>query len=376
MNHKNILTRAWHILWTYKTLWVFGILLALTTSTFTNRVFQFGDNSRRIEKGETGEKTPFLGESFQDEIQDIRDELNLFFNETVPEEFTRTMVTIAILVGCFLLIFILIRILLRYVSEVAIIQLANDYEATGKTYTWREGFKFGWSRTAWQLFLIDLMVNIPVFIAFVLLFTLILAPFFLWSTGVTTLALFGSVLSIGLFVLGIFLVIIVSAGLGLLKSFFRRACVLDRNNGMNAIRKGFSVVRNNLIDVLLMWLIIVGINIGFGIAIIPIVILMVIVALILAGMFGLTAGGITSIFASGTMPIVVGAIVGSPVFFLVLITPLAFLRGLKETYTSTSWTLTYRELEDLAMIGPNQSELPFDPMEDDPKGADPIPSGD
>ena len=376
MNHKNILTRAWHILWTYKTLWVFGILLALTTSTFTDRVFQFGDNSRRIEQGETGEKTPFLGESFQDEIQDIRDELILFFNEIVPEELTRTMVTIAILVGCFLLIFILIRILLRYVSEVAIIQLANDYEATGKTYTWREGFKFGWSRTAWQLFLIDLMVNIPVFIAFVLLFTLILAPFFLWSTGVTTLALFGSVLSIGLFVLGIFLVIIVSAGLGLLKSFFRRACVLDRNYGMNAIRKGFAVVRNNLIDVLLMWLIIVGINIGFGIAIIPIVILMVIVALILAGMFGLTAGGITSIFASGTMPIVVGAIVGSPVFFLVLITPLAFLRGLKETYTSTSWTLTYRELEDLAMIEPNQSELPFDPMEDDPKGADPIPSGD
>ena len=32
MNHIQILKRAWTILWSYKTLWVFGILFALTTA--------------------------------------------------------------------------------------------------------------------------------------------------------------------------------------------------------------------------------------------------------------------------------------------------------------------------------------------------------
>lgn len=33
MNHQQILKRAWHILWNYRAIWVFGILLALTTAS-------------------------------------------------------------------------------------------------------------------------------------------------------------------------------------------------------------------------------------------------------------------------------------------------------------------------------------------------------
>ena len=31
MNHTQILKRSWKILWSYKTLWIFGILLALVS---------------------------------------------------------------------------------------------------------------------------------------------------------------------------------------------------------------------------------------------------------------------------------------------------------------------------------------------------------
>ena len=31
MNHKNVLKKAWQVLWRYKALWLFGVLLALTS---------------------------------------------------------------------------------------------------------------------------------------------------------------------------------------------------------------------------------------------------------------------------------------------------------------------------------------------------------
>jgi hypothetical protein len=32
MDHTKILKRAWHILWSYRVLWIFGIILALTAT--------------------------------------------------------------------------------------------------------------------------------------------------------------------------------------------------------------------------------------------------------------------------------------------------------------------------------------------------------
>jgi len=33
MKHAQILKRSWEILWSYKALWIFGIILALTTAS-------------------------------------------------------------------------------------------------------------------------------------------------------------------------------------------------------------------------------------------------------------------------------------------------------------------------------------------------------
>ena len=46
MSHKNVLKRAWEILWQYKALWVFGLILALTTASYSpqsNYQFNRGD---------------------------------------------------------------------------------------------------------------------------------------------------------------------------------------------------------------------------------------------------------------------------------------------------------------------------------------------
>ncbi len=349
MNHKDILSRAWKLLWNYKVLWVFGIILALTTSSGGDRVWQSSDNSRHVDSESVPSES---GKEFFEGLKVFDKELEKLFTEVIPEEVTATVITISILVGCVIILLIIASTFLRYISETALIKLVDEYEATGEKRTWKEGFKIGWSRTAWKLFLIDLSIFIPVFLVIILLLVLIAAPNFLWMTDNMPAGIFGSVVSMGLFVGFIFLIIIVAAGLSLLMHFFRRVCALEGLGVRDSIRAGSKLVRHNLKDVGLMWLIMIGVNLGFGIALIPIVFLLVITGGIIGGLLGLTAGGLTSLFASGEVPIIVGAIVGSPIFLLILIAPLAFIGGLKETFVSNTWTLTYRELKIFESLNP------------------------
>jgi hypothetical protein len=356
MNHKDILTRAWKLLWNYKVLWVFGIILALTTSSGGDRMWQSSNNSRNGDN--QSESTPSEGE-FKEFFEDFEQNFEKEFSNVIPAEVSTAVITISILVGCVILFLIITSVILRYISETALIKLVDEYEITGEKRTWKEGFKIGWSRTAWKLFLIDLAIGVPIFLGFVLLLALIAAPNFLWMTDNMAAGIFGSAISMGLFVGLIFLVIIVAAGLSLLTHFFRRVCALEDFGVRASIRSGFQLVRRNIKDVGLMWLIMIGVNLGFGIALIPIVFLLVITAGIIGGLLGLTAGGLTSLFASGEVPIIVGAIVGSPIFLLILIAPLAFIGGLKETFVSNTWTLTYRELQILESLSPEiEAEYP------------------
>ena len=84
-----------------------------------------------------------------------------------------------------------------------------------------------------------------------------------------------------------------------------------------------------------------------GIALIPVAFLLVVIAALIGGVMGLTVGGVSSIFAGDIQSLVAGLVAGVPIFILFIIAPLAFLSGLKETYISTSWTLSYREIRAL-----------------------------
>ena len=51
MDPIKILKRSWHILWSYRALWVFGLILALAGAGSTGRVgnnssYQFNENDR------------------------------------------------------------------------------------------------------------------------------------------------------------------------------------------------------------------------------------------------------------------------------------------------------------------------------------------
>lgn len=365
MKHKEILERAWKILWSYRVLWVFGIILALTTNSSSNN-FNWNNSSQNNSQSREDfslEAGDDLQEGFSQWVEDTVEAGEEFFGENlqVSDEWAQAALMVAIIGGCFFLILIIVGWIMRYVSETSLIKLVDENEQTGTRHKIREGFRMGFSRHAWHMFLANVVITLPTIAVFMLLFAVAIAPFFLWMTENVTLGIIGTVAGVGLFFLMIFFAIIVAAAFSLLRRFVFRLIALEDLGPIEAIKRSIQLVRENFKDVILMWLIMVGIGLGVGLLMIPVGFLFLILAAVFGGLLGLSVGGVTSIFADNAPSIIAGIVAGTPAFLLVLIVPLAFLSGLKETYISTTWTLTYREvlaLEALESVADGGEELP------------------
>jgi hypothetical protein len=240
--------------------------------------------------------------------------------------------------------------------------MVDDHEETGEQRGVREGFRMGWSRTAFRLFLIKLLTGLPVAVVFIPLFLLALAPLLLWVTKSTFAGVIGTVATVGLFFLILFLSIIVSTVLSLLIKFFWRTCALEELGVIEAISQGFGLVRQHLKDVAIMWLIMVGVQIGLTIVMIagvivllPVILLLIVVGGVLGGAPALLVGGLASLFFEGAVPYILGAVVGLPIFILVMAAPWLFLGGLIEVFKSSVWTLTYRLFSRIDTIPPTRA---------------------
>ena len=314
MNHTKVLKRAWHIVWSYRALWVFGFILALTAGGR-------GSSSGRVANN-----------------------WGQYSTDRIPPEVVSTLIAIGIGLACLIVLLIIVAAIARYVAATALIRMVDDHEETGQKRSVRQGFRMGWSRSAFRLFLIDLLIGLPVAVVFILLFLLAAAPLLLWATESKAAGALGTATTVGLGLLVVLAAIVVAAILSVLKPFFRRVCVLQQMGVVESIRQGYAMVRQNLKDVVLMWLITVGLRIGWAILMIPVVLLLLVVSGVLGGALALLAGGLTGLAFEGAAPWIVAAVVGIPIFILVLVAPLTFLGGLFETYLSSTWTLTYREL--------------------------------
>jgi hypothetical protein len=268
----------------------------------------------------------------------------------IRPEVIRLLVAAAIGLACLVFALIMAATAARYVGETALIRMVDDYEETGEKQGLRQGLRMGWSRTAWRLFLIDLLIAVPAALAIILLFLVALAPLLLWTSVSEAAGLVGSVFSVGFILLAVCIVIALGATLSLLKRFFQRACALEDLGVIEAVRRGFAMVRQNLKVVGLMWLIVLGISLAWPIAMIPAVILTLGVAVVLGGMSALLVGGLAGLAVDGAVPWILAGAVGVPTFVLVLVVPLVLLGGLREVFLSSTWTLTYRELRPLTKM--------------------------
>ena len=361
MDPIKILKRAWHILWNYRALWVFGLILALTAAGSSGGSGNSGTRFRGDGNNQTYQAP--LPENWREEIgkafAEVGKEFSRILEDGLPAlGISRGELTALIwIIVAFVLVMLVIGIVMtiaRYVSETAVIRMVDEYEASDTKMSIRQGFRIGWSRTSWRLFLINLIVHIPVFL---LLAVMVVAGFMIYRmvvSGSETLAVTGIVSVIGVVFLLIFVVVIVSIVLGLLRHFFWRASALEDLGVLESLRRGFAMVRENWKNVGLMWLIMIGLGILWAIVsiiaviiTIPVVAITAIVAVLVVAVPGLLLVGFFSLFLSGYLPWVAGGLFVLPLFFTIAFSPWVLLTAWQQIYTSTVWTLTYREIKAL-----------------------------
>lgn len=357
MDPVKILKRSWHILWSYRALWVFGLILALAAGSASSNGSSNSGYEQRY--GENQQLTPH---DIQLGWQEFKQEVSRIFEHGIPEAHItgESLKTFVWLFVAFILVMTLVGIVMavaRYVSETAVIKMVDDYEATGNKMTVRQGFRIGWSKTAWRLFLINLIVNLP---AIALLLVLLMAGigiYFAWVNGTANFAAFGTVAAIVLVFITIFVVVILSIALHLLRNFFWRVSVLEDLGVRESLQRGFKFVLENWKSVGLMWLVMIGLGIVWAFASIiliivtlPVVVVTAVVAVLVSALPYLLFTGFFSAFLSGWLPWIAGALFIAPLFFTIAFSPWLLLGSWQTVYTSTVWTLTYREIKALPVV--------------------------
>ncbi len=360
-----ILKRAWHILWNYKILWIFGVLLAITAGGnggnngggSGNTGFQF--NSSDIPNQSTIPWVQDLNTWFQQ---------NLFPLVTRPLEHISTLIWIGVGLLLFILVTSVITWGLRYVSETAAIRMVDEYERSGTKAGFKQGWKMGWSRPAFRMWVIDLILGLPALVFFLLLVGLGIGAYFSFRNGSQALATGSIVVAIIVAILAAFLLVLVMVFLDLLRQFFIRKAALEGTGIGASFRQGWQMFKSNWKNAGLMWLVMLGMGIGFAIAsfiafflLIPVFIITGVAGLVVAVIPALVGYGITSLFASGPLAWIVAILVGLPFFGLVLGSPLLLLSGWAKIFSSATWTLTYRELKTMETLAANPPQA-FPPM--------------
>jgi hypothetical protein len=371
MDHLKILKRAFKITWDYKVLWIFGIILALTVASGG-----YGGGNGGSQAQHTTDQGDFQSyEGIPDSIE-LPDGSEIEVPEVLQE--VNVWITIGvILVGCcccLALVWIVAGTVLRYVAETALIRLVDDYEKTGEKRGIRAGFKMGWSRASFRLFLIDLLLFVAGVVVFVPLIIVMVAlvafAVLMFTQEVIVLGVIVGVAATGLFFLAVFFGVIVGVAIELFKPLFQRACVLESLGVGESLARSFDLMKRHFAwDVAIMWLLVIGLNIGWIVAMLIVGFLLFVVALAVAAAPALIIGGTVGLLFGWIAGLVVGGLVGGLIFVLLLIASMTFLKGLRMTFLSTLWTLTYREL--LAIEGladtekePLEAEYPEKEEED------------
>jgi len=354
-----IIKRSWHILWNYRVLWIFGFLLAITAGGngggSSGSGYQFSGNDGTNSTNSTFQPGPFWS--------DLTD----WFNQNIsplfehPDQFVTTFIWIGVAFLLFILIVIAVTSIIRYPSETAVIRMVDEYEQTGTKVGFKQGWKLGWNRRAFRMWVIDLVISLPAFLFISLLLGLGVLFFLSVIKGSSALAIGGTIAAIGCSFLFIFSFIVLMVVLGLLRQFFVRAVALEGTGIRESFRRGWAMFTNNWKSAAMMWLVMLGVGIAYGIVgmilfflLIPAYLVLLLPAALVAAIPAAIALGITSIFASGPLAWIVAALVAIPFFFVIILAPLTLVSGWYMIYSSGVWTLTYREIKALEVVKPQE----------------------
>jgi len=367
MDTIQILKKSLSLVWRYRALWLFGALLALTVSN----ALWLGFTPNR-EGGVMQNKIIFLVSTVYFPGQGVTIDfrgldgpvVRIEGLEPVRIQDLSKVVSLSdvwallISIGVLVLISALLAILFRSTSQAALIRMVDENERNGKMVSVRRGLRLGWSRVAGKLFLIDLVIALPLILAFSLLFFLATSPLFLLGVGSGAESLV-KVLGISLLTLAgliLFTILAIATAfiLSITRPVMRQACAVDGLGVGASIRQGFSLLKIRFDKVFITWLVWLAIRFAWAILIIPAILILsplllftMLAGIVIGAIPALLAAGIASLFVSPIFAWIIGAIFGLPLFALVTFSPIIFLNGLVQVFMSSFWTLSYREFRPL-----------------------------
>jgi hypothetical protein len=304
MDYAKVLRRAWEITWRWKVLWILGFLASLGSGGGG------GGPTYSTNGGEDFDPSRWGGELFGPEV----------------------WAGIAGIVLALLCLFLLIAIALWVISIIArggLIAGVQQVEDEGST-SFGQAWRVGRSRF-WTLFGIAVLAAIPFLILAVGL-AIVFALGILFAVGASEFseaAGAGGILTAiclgGAFCCGMVLLAIV---LDQIRTYAERAAILEGLGWIDAFKRGWQVLTENLGPTIIFWLIF------FAIGLVLVALIMgalVAVAAPLFVIFGNVEPGpwiVAPLCCGGLLAVIVFALIGAVV----------------ETFTSATWTLVYREL--------------------------------
>ncbi|MHB1293714.1 MAG: DUF7544 domain-containing protein [Anaerolineae bacterium] len=320
MEYGRIINRAVSITWRHKVLWIFGIAVAL---------FSGGNSGSGIQQ-------LFQSSSWQESAP------NMPFGQ-VPDWSVIAPIVLGILGLTLALGFVwsVTGIIVRYTGEGGLIAMVDEVETT-ETTTFRSGVNRGWRRLL-RLFAIDLLLGIGAAIVVGVLVVIGVLVGLLTAALVAGLSQAGEgatavsvilVVVVGMVGLALFilLMIAVSAAITLLREYAFRASLLEQLGVFDSIGAAWRLARAHLKESLLMWLLLGLIGLAISIVTLPIFLLGV-------GAVAVPAMGAYALTESAGW----AALVAFPLLIAVVLVAIA-ISGVVKSFTSSVWTLTYREL--------------------------------
>jgi len=313
MKYGEILKKSWDYIKRYKFLWLLGILAgnSVGTSFYNGSNYQYG--GEELQRFRDFDPINNTGEIVSASVNSVGKVLGESVTDTVSAEPLYWGIFLVVI-----LVLILLAIYLSVTSKGALVHSIDKLEegkAVNLKSSWALGHKFFWRRVSFAL------------LAFVIYFV----PLFILSIPVLILSIYE--IWVPAVILGILLFLIYlaySIYLSLFVPYAERILFLDGKNAYEALKSGLETFNHNWRELVLIYLIVIGISLAFGIV-------LAVTGFVLLIVFGLISLLFYSI--SSVLGIVVISILGLAVFLAFLIAG-----GGLSAYISSILTMAYRSV--------------------------------
>lgn len=302
MDYGKVLGRAWEITWRWKVLWILGFLASLGQGGSGTSSYQFGGDELNLDRWVQGP----------------------------PEGFWAAISGVVLAIICLLFILAIVLWVASVISRGALIAGVAQVEDEGWT-----SFRSAWAagrKKFWTLIGLGVLAAIPMIIL-VLLGIIVLSMGIAGGVGLLESEEAAGISTIVMFslVCGIFLCCgLVPLGIVLeqIRVYGERGAILEGLGWIDAFKRGWQMIIENLGATILLWLIFFALGLVFFAITFVLMIALAAPFLILLGITDAGAWTIAPVVCMGLIAVIFSAII----------------RSVATVFISASWTLAFREM--------------------------------